>query len=741
MPLAPGSVWLDARGTQSAAHGERGVARYVAEHTKALLEVAPETIGAVGLDQSVPIPPSMQSLEGSGLISWHRATRAAEHPVPDIYHVMSPFEVTMDHDEIWPAWIRQSDARLVVTLYDLIPLMMREDYLTESSWGHMGTAWMARLGLIRAAHQVMTISQRTADDAMEHLGIPEERITVIDSGVSSHHSSLVGTREEGVALLRRQRPKIRPGFLLYVGGDDARKNMEGTIRAYAQLPPALRRQHQLVIACRIGPLRRFELRTFGRSLGIGGGELILTGFVTEEELAALYRSCGLFVFPSLYEGAGLPILEAMSCGAPVAASNSSSIPELLGDLEATFDPADPAEIARCLREVLGSPAILDSLRERSRRRLALYTWERVARRTVEGYERAAWVPLAGSRNGGRPRRKRLAIVTPWSSGDGAAAAYSRRLAGELAERADVDVIVPAEEEGEQPAPADDSRVRVLTDDQFSWRRGIRGYDSSLYVLGEGAGHLPALETMLKAPGVVLAHDVRLLPLYAEMHRRRFLYEPHWLEDKLIEMYGDRLPRDYLLRVPYDHPDQNRTLSMTREVQANAERVLVHSRRQAEVMQLERPDDAAPTEIVPRAIPETPASGLERSAEQPLLTPIGSFGPRLREALGHLQADLPKPVAVLMDGADVGAREWGVVCDCIAARIPIVAAGMGWSEEFPPPVVLPIPAECTSIELAERIGAAARDESLRDQAREAQDRYATENSFARVAERYAELLAL
>jgi glycosyltransferase involved in cell wall biosynthesis len=398
MSLAPGSVWLDARGTQSAAHGERGVARYIAEHTKALIELAPETIAAVGLEQSAPIPPSMQSLEGSGLIGWDPAARDAGRPIPGIYHVMSPFEMTTTLDEVWPAWIRRSDARLVVTLYDLIPLVMRDDYLTESSWGHMGTVWTARLGLIRAAHQVLTISERTAEDAIERLGIPERRITVVHSGVSSHHSSLVRTREEAVDLLRRQRPRIRAGFLLYVGGDDARKNMEGTIRAYARLPAALRREHQLVIACRIGPLRRFELRTFAASLGIGRDEIELTGFVSEEELAALYRACGLFIFPSLYEGAGLPILEAMSCDAPVAASNSSSIPELLGGLEATFDPADPADIARCLGEVLSDPAAIERLRERSRTRLGLYTWERVARETVSGYERAMTVPL-GPRSG------------------------------------------------------------------------------------------------------------------------------------------------------------------------------------------------------------------------------------------------------------------------------------------------------------------------------------------------------
>ena len=97
---------------------------------------------------------------------------------------------------------------------------------------------------------------------------------------------------------------------------------------------------------------------------------MLTGFVSDRDLAALYRSCELFVFPSMYEGAGLPILEAMTCDAPVAASAASAMPELLGDLEATFDPTDPVDVARCIREVLETPGKLDQLRERSRRRVA-----------------------------------------------------------------------------------------------------------------------------------------------------------------------------------------------------------------------------------------------------------------------------------------------------------------------------------------------------------------------------------
>ena len=218
-----------------------------------------------------------------------------------------------------------------------------------------------------AGHQILTISEHTASDAVEHLGIrrgtdhrdPLRRLQHRTPRWSGHEGG-------GGPIIRETLPKIRPGFLLYVGGDDHRKNMDGTLRAYAQLPESMRDAHQLVIAFRVGILRRLEHRAFAQALGIRPRDLVLTGFVTDEQLAALYRRCELFLFPSLYEGAGLPILEAMSCGAPVAASRTTSIPELLGDLEATFDPANPADMARCLEQVLSSPEKLEELRERSR---------------------------------------------------------------------------------------------------------------------------------------------------------------------------------------------------------------------------------------------------------------------------------------------------------------------------------------------------------------------------------------
>jgi len=758
MSIPPGSVWLDARGAQSAQHAERGIARYVAEHIRALVKLAPEAIGSIGLDSRTPPPPSLESLVGTGKFAWHRRTRGPDRPVPEIYHVGSPFEASLEFDDIWPVWMREGGSRLVVTLHDLIPLIMYDEYVRD--WGANGLSWVARLGLIRAAHHVVANSEHTASDAVEHLGIPEERITVIHSGVSSTHSSLVATKEAADRIIRETLPKVRPGFLLYVGGDDHRKNLDGALRAYAQLPQSMRDAHQLVIAFRVGPMRKFELRVAAQPLGIKPRDLIFTGFVTDEQLAALYRSCELFVFPSLYEGAGLPILEAMSCGAPVAASNTTSIPELLGDLEATFDPADPADIARRIREALETPGELDRLRERSRKRVRLYTWERVAELTLPAYEKALEQPLptAPVRRVAKPGRKRLAFVTPWPPQDSPEAAHSRRLAAELAEHADLEVIVRTDTNGQPYDRSLEGKAVLRTDAEFRWMRELRRYDACLLVLGNSLEHLHALETMLWAPGVVLCHDVQLLDLYREMGRIRNFWDPFWLEIKLAQQYGDRHSVDELKLLPYDETAGER-FSMTGDVQTHAQRVLVHSRHQADLLRLDRPPAAAPTEVVPFAIPRfaPPADGHRADPPLILATGSGSSSPALRTAFatvveahpgarfevvdelgGHpLEADL----AIRLQADPEGGRASADVAKLIAGGVPTIVSELGWQGELPDQVVLKVAPDSDAGALAERMGEALTNEELRRAVRSAQERFAGENSYSRVAERYAELLSL
>src|SRR5690606_19696511 len=121
---------------------------------------------------------------------------------------------------------------------------------------------------------------------------------------------------------------------------------EALIRSYARLSPELRRSHHLAIVCAVQDDSRNRLLELAKDAGLTADEVILTGFVPEEDLIALYNLCAVFVFPSWHEGFGLPALEAMRCGAPVIASNVSSLPEVVGLEEALFDPRSEEEIAR-----------------------------------------------------------------------------------------------------------------------------------------------------------------------------------------------------------------------------------------------------------------------------------------------------------------------------------------------------------------------------------------------------------
>jgi glycosyltransferase involved in cell wall biosynthesis len=790
MDLARGSVWVDAQGTQSVDHSERGIGRYIGEQIAAVSAAAPGLIDAVHLDPDLPVPATLERLIGSGLLRRGKNRPAAGSRLPAIYHVTSPMELLTPLDELWPRWARSGEVRTVVTLFDLIPLIFREWYL--DSFALSRATYFARLGLLRRADHALAISERTAQDAVEHLGIPEDRITVIDCGVSDRFSSLIGSEVEAASVLRRSFPRLRDEFLLYVGGDDPRKNLEGAIRGYALLSQSARRSHQLVIVCKLSSERIDEFTAFAEEVGVGAEDLLFTGYVSDAELAALYRSCAVFVFPSLYEGAGLPILEAMSCGAPVVASRTSSIPEILGDLEATFDPADPADMAACLEGVLGGPEELESLRARSRKRVALYTWERVATRTLEGYERALVTPrrLAPAR-----RRKRLAVFTPWPPQWTGVARHSRRVVEELTAYADVDVIAPADGDGGELDRSLEPEVGLWTAADFDWVDGLRSYDRLLYVLGASQFHVHAFEALMRRPGVVLAHDVRLLALYAAIQERRIPWDPDFLEVKLREMYGDRISQWDRRRAWETRVYVEQDVFMTQEVQTHAEQIIVHSHYQRDVLRLESPSGAAPTNVAPLGVPEAPAhGGRRRQHAGPLLVTYGLVSvpakrmPLLLEGFAELKTSRPdarllvvgevsaldrEALMPIISGLRLGhsvevlgrvtrSEYWEIlreadlavqlraainkgpsaaVFDCIAARVPVIVSNVGSLMELPPPAVLPVPDECSPRELAERIAGVLDDEELSAEIEAAQDRYASENSFARVAERYAELLAL
>jgi glycosyltransferase involved in cell wall biosynthesis len=230
------------------------------------------------------------------------------------------------------------------------------------------------------ADRVIVPSRATARDVVEHLGVSEDRVRLVPYGPGSNFRPVAdGDLVEAVL----QRHGVRRPYVISVARAYAHKNLAGLLRAYA----VLRRQgHADVQLVLVGERYRTggELDRLTQELGLREG-VVFTGFVSHDELNALYAGAAVFAFPSLAEGFGLPILEAMACGTPVVASDASAVPEAVGDAGVLADARDPEAFAAALARVLGDEAVKDDLRRRGLSRAAGFSWQRAARETVAVY--------------------------------------------------------------------------------------------------------------------------------------------------------------------------------------------------------------------------------------------------------------------------------------------------------------------------------------------------------------------
>lgn len=227
-----------------------------------------------------------------------------------------------------------------VVLYDLIPLIRRSDYLVDP---RMEAWYEDRLRHLRRADRLLAISGSTREEAVEWIGADPGR--VIDIGAGAHARFVPGEPTDRDVRAARARAGLGRPHLLYTGGIDPRKNLDRLIEAFALLPTPLRTAHQLAIVCSVRPEERAHLEAVAAAAGLGPDEVVLTGFVPDDDLVVLTQSAAGAVFPSLHEGFGLPVLEAMKCGTPVVTSDRSSLPEVIGRPDAMFDPTSVDAIA------------------------------------------------------------------------------------------------------------------------------------------------------------------------------------------------------------------------------------------------------------------------------------------------------------------------------------------------------------------------------------------------------------
>ena len=390
---------------------------------------------------------------------------------------------------------------LAAVVYDLIPLLFQDRYLRL--WP--GTSFTRRyhwaLERLRTYDLLLAISEATRGDVIRVLNAPPEKVVTIGAAGDDQGAAFDPGSDSDLADLDALRALAVTGpFVFSVAPSDPRKNLAGLVDAFALLPESLRSTHGLVVAVGADGEEVAAVRRRAEALGVLGAVHLLTRPVDDLTLRALYRRCAAFAFPSLYEGFGLPILEALRCGAAVVAGDNSSQPEVAGDAAVLVNTADPAALAAALARVLTDEALARSLREKGPERARRFSWDDVAGRTLESLRRAGSIPRDLKTPGRacpkttRPR-PRIAFVSPLPPSPSGVATYAAALVDALGELYAIDLF---HDTREFPLARFRSREFGCFDYRlFSQLDRVRPYHAIVYQMGNSPWHF-FVDEMLRA---------------------------------------------------------------------------------------------------------------------------------------------------------------------------------------------------------------------------------------------------
>jgi glycosyltransferase involved in cell wall biosynthesis len=506
---------IDIQGVQGP-FNDRGVARTVAELSAALIRIeAP--VAALLLNPNLPAPPSwFPELCGHPLLVWATAEniRKLQADGPIVCLLPSPMEGSEPVDGVWPPFLATTP--FVPLVHDAIPYEDPVAYDIRHADRRLHTT--RPLWLEAAAH-VMATTRFAAAQWLRLVNPSLNGISIIGMGVSDFYRPS-SDREATFAELRADVPRIEKPFVLYVGGDDERKNVDGAIRAWAAVDTAVRANYQFVIACSAKPDVRTKWESLALQTGLRPDELVVTGFVGEATLRSLYQTAELHLFASLSEGFGMPIVEAIACGCPVISSNTTSMPDVVGWEPGLFDPTDITAMATLVTKALTDADYRAELHAACQAALGQYSWVAAAHRVVGAL--SANVPTPPN----RPTPKRLAVIGPLAAN---ARAKRDALLDELR----------AANPGLEIDVFDDQLGSVETAHYplAAYGRTLSpgGYDERLYVLTDTPDDAAVYDAARNHRGTVWLLDGTLSTLIPA------LLGPRRMQAHLARWYGSRTP--------------------------------------------------------------------------------------------------------------------------------------------------------------------------------------------------------
>lgn len=300
---------------------------------------------------------------------------------PDVVHVTSLFEGYGDN-AVHSIGLNSEYLPTAVTLYDLIPLMQSETYLKPNP--NYELFYREKIDYLKKADLYLAISESSRQEVIQHLSTREELSVNIGTATESYFQPISLSAQDEQSL--RQKFELLRPFVMYSGATDERKNHLRLIKAFSLLPVEIRKNHQLAIVGYLPNEHREKFQNYSKLCGLKQNDVVITGRVSDEEMLQFYNLCTLFVFPSWHEGFGLPALEAMSCGAAVIGSNTSSLPEVIGRNDALFDPFDEKSIAQKMTEVLINDQFRSDLARHGLEQAKQFSWDKSAQKALKAFE-------------------------------------------------------------------------------------------------------------------------------------------------------------------------------------------------------------------------------------------------------------------------------------------------------------------------------------------------------------------